>query len=103
MYQNFVGATLATTAAGQAIGTLGRPIRVYTVHIISGGTAGIIKLHNGTSTSDTLVVQETCAVVSTGNTINYGDYGILFPAGCFYEEVVDGNVTSTLVTFEEEA
>lgn len=103
MFQNFVGSQLCTTAAGQAIGVAGRKTRVFAIHVISGGTAGIIKLHNGTATTDTLVVQETCGTVSTGNDFNYGDYGILFPNGCFYEEVVDANVTSTLVSFEQEA
>jgi len=103
MYQNFVGATLANTAAGQSIGTLGRKIRVYSIHLISGGTAGIITLKNGTDTNGTVFIQETAPVVSTGNTVTYGDYGVLFPNGCFYQETVDANVTSTLITFEEEA
>lgn len=102
MYQCKVGSQLCTTAAGQAVGNSGKPIRVYHAHVISGGTAGIIKLHNGTTTSDTLVVQETCPTTSTGNDFNYGDNGILFPNGCFYEEVVDADVTSTLITFEQE-
>lgn len=102
MYQGFVGSQLCTTAAGVAVGVSGKPTRVFFVHIISGGTAGEIKLHNGTTTSNTLFVQEKCATVSTGNTISYGKEGILFPAGCFYEEVVDANVTSTLIGFAQE-
>lgn len=103
MRQNFVGSVLATTAAGQTIGTLGNKIRVFAIHLISGGTAGIITLKNGPDPNGTIFIQETAAVVSTGNTITYGDYGVLFPNGCFYEEVVDANVTSTLVSFEQEA
>ena len=103
MRQNFVGSQLCTTAAGQAVGILGKPVRVFIVHILSGGTAGIIKLYNGSTTSNTLVVQQTCTAVSTGNTFDYGEYGILFPLGCFYEEVSDANVVSTLITFEQEA
>ena len=99
----FVSTQLCTTAAGQAVGTAGKPIRVYGVHIISGGTAGVIKLHNGIATTATTYIQETCTAVSTGNTIMYSDRGVLFPNGCFYEEVVDGNVTSTLISFEKEA
>lgn len=102
MFQGYVGSQLCTTAAGQAVGTAGKPTRVFMAHMISGATAGIIKLHNGTTTSNTIYVQETATVVSSGNTFEYGKEGILFPAGCFYEEVVDGNVTSTLITFEQE-
>lgn len=100
--QGFVGSVLATTAAGQAIGPSGAKIRVYGIHLISGATAGIIKLYNGTSTSGTIYIQETADVVSTGNTINYGESGVLFPNGCFYEEVIDANVTSTLISYEVE-
>lgn len=102
MYAGFSGATLATTAAGQAIGPSGAKIRVYSIHLISGGTAGIIKLYNGTSTSGTIYVQETATTVSTGTTVNYGEYGMLFPGGCYYEEVVDANVVSTLISYSVE-
>lgn len=103
MRQNFVGSQLCTTAAGQAVGVSGRKTRVFFAHIISGATAGIIKLYNGTSTGGTIILQQTCGTVSTGNDFDYGEYGVLFPNGCFYEEVVDANVTSTLITFEQEA
>jgi len=102
MRQGFVGSVLATTAAGQAIGPSGAKVRVYATHLLSGGTAGIIKLYNGTSTSGTIYIQQTAATVSTGNTVTYGKYGVLFPNGCFYEEVVDANVTSTLISYEVE-
>lgn len=100
--QGRVGAVLATTAAGQAIGPSGAKVRVYTVHLNSGATAGIIKLYNGTSTSGTLFYQQTAATVSTGTTVDLGEYGMLFPNGCFYEEVVDANVVGTLISFEVE-
>lgn len=103
MYQNFVGSQLCTTAAGVAVGVSGKATRVFFVHILSGGTAGEIKLYNATSAvTASLFLQEKCAVVSTGNTISYGKEGILFPNGCWYAEVVDANVTSTLVGFEQD-
>lgn len=96
------GSVLATTAAGQAIGPSGAKVRVFSLHLISGGTAGIIKLYNGTSTSGTIYIQETAGTVSTGNDFSYGESGVLFPNGCFYEEVIDANVTSTLISYEVE-
>ncbi len=103
MFQEFVGSQLFTTAAGQAVGIAGNPTRVFAVHIISGGTAGEIKLFNDiTNTTANLFVQEKCTAVSTGTTVSYGKEGFLFPNGCFYVEVVDANVTSTLVLFAQE-
>lgn len=104
MYQEFVGTQNCTIAAGQAVGASGKATRVFFVHIISGGTAGEIKLFNDIATiAANLFVQEKCSVVSTGNTISYGKEGILFPNGCFYSEVVDANVTSTLIGFAQES
>ena len=103
MFKGQVGTQLCTTAAGQSVGPAGQPVRVFSMNILSGGTAGIVKLHNGVATTDTIYIQETCGAVSTGNDFNYGEYGILFPNGCYYEEVVDANVTSTLIAFEHES
>ena len=88
--------------ADGVVGTSGKPIRITAIHILSGGTAGEVKLYNGISNGGTLYVQELCTVVSTGNRFSYGEEGILFPNGCYYEEVTDSNVTSTLITFEKE-
>lgn len=103
MFQEFVGTQLCTTAAGQAVGVSGKATRVFFVHILSGATAGEIKLYNDTSAvTANLFLQEKCSVVSTGNTISYGKEGMLFPNGCWYAEVVDGNVTSTLIGFAQD-
>jgi hypothetical protein len=104
MFQGQAGTKLCTTAAGQAVGIAGRPTRVYALDILSGGTAGEIKLYNGIAVvTANLFIQEKCTAVSTGNKFEYGQYGILFPNGCYYTEVVDANVTSTLIAFEQEA
>jgi hypothetical protein len=89
-------------AADGVVGISGKPVRVFGLHVLSGGTAGIVKLYNGTTASGTLYVQQTCGTVSTGNLFEYGNEGFLFPNGCFYEEVVDANVTSTLISFRNE-
>jgi len=89
-------------AADGVVGLSGKPIRIFNINVLSGGTAGQIKLYNGTAATDTLYVHEVCGTVSTGNGFDYGKEGFLFPAGCFYEEVVDANVTSTLISFKVE-
>jgi hypothetical protein len=103
MFQGQAGTQLCTTAAGQAVGTAGKPTRIYALDILSGGTAGEIKLYNGTAVVvGNLYIQEKCTSVSTGNKFEYGTYGILFPNGCYYTEVTDANVVSTLIAFEQE-
>jgi len=75
------------------------PTRVYSIHIISGATAAIVSLKEG-STGGQIVAKET-GTASTGKTISYGYPGMLFPTGCFVD--VDGNTTSVLVNCVREA
>lgn len=96
--QGFAGSKLFT--ADGVVGASGEPIRVYSIHIISGGTAGVVNLRDGTTVAGTIRVTET-GVASTGKTIEYGEWGILFENGCFYDE--DANVTSALITYAQEA
>lgn len=89
--------TVLITADG-VVGTSGIATRVFFIHIISGGTAAVVSLRNGTTVTSTIYVTET-GVISTGSTKSYGANGILFPAGCFCD--VDTNTTSVLVSFEQ--
>lgn len=95
--QGFAGSELLT--ADGAINSAGRKVRIFSMHIISGGTAGVVNLRDGDAVTDTIRVTETGAV-NTGRTINFGEWGILFENGCFYDE--DANVTSTLITYATE-
>ena len=72
-------------------------IRVYTIHIISGATAGQVKLYNGTDINGNLFAHATCPVVSSGNTFDFGTNGLLFPNGCY--ALLDSNVTSVTFMF----
>jgi len=85
--------------ADSAIGTSGKPIRLFAVNMLSGGTAGQLVLRNGTTASAAIWVREV-GTVSTGKTVTYGTYGILFPAGCFYDD--DSNFTGVTFQFIEE-
>lgn len=86
------------TADG-VVGVIGRPCRVFSVHLLSGGTASTTTLKNGTTTSGTVYVQLD-GTISKGTTFNAGPAGIRFPGGCFVD--VDANATSVLVEFENE-
>lgn len=83
--------------ADAVISASGKPVRVYSIHIISGGGGGaVVSLVNGTA-AGTATITET-GTVSKGVTFNYGTCGHAFPAGCFVD--VDTNTTSVAVAFE---
>jgi hypothetical protein len=88
--------------ADGVVGRSGKPVRIFNMNVLSGATAGQVKLYNGVDATGTLYVHEVCPTVSSGNGFDYGKEGFLFPNGCFYEEVVDANVTSTLISFRVE-
>jgi len=90
--------TQLVTADG-VIGRSGLPVRIYHIHIISGGGGGgVVNLRNGSVVGDTIWVSET-GTVSVGTTFDYNE-GLLLPGGCFVD--VDANVTSVAVTFHIE-
>jgi hypothetical protein len=94
MIQN--AGTQAFTTSDGPVGTSGIAVRIFTLHIISGGTASVVSLRNGTSTAGVAFITETGSI-STGKTINFGTQGLLFPAGCFVD--VDANTTNVTVTW----
>lgn len=98
MIQN-AGTQAIVSTTDAVVGTSGVPTRVFTLHIISDGTAGVASLRNGTSASAVASTTET-GTASTGKTINYGTQGMSFPSGCFLD--VDTHVTGGVVTFATE-
>lgn len=86
------------TADG-AVGPSGANIRVYSATALSGGTAGILVLRNGTTDSANIWVQQTAPVVSNTFTINF-EGGLLFTGGCFFDK--DTNITAVVVEFRVE-
>jgi len=97
MAMNLVPGNQLVLANG-VVGTSGNPIRVFSIHILSGASAGVVQFRNGTADTDTIFVQET-GLANTGATFNYAG-GVRFPDGCFLDE--DTAPTSTLVVFTEE-
>ena len=99
MIQNS-GSQVIASGTDAVVGTSGKPTRIFAVNFLSGATAGVLVLRNGTSTAGTVFVTET-GVISTGKTVQYGQTGILFPAGCFLD--VDANVTAGVISFAQES
>ena len=94
--QGFAGTRLLTADTNVTAGT---PTRVFAIHIISGATAGVVNLRNGTLVTDPIQVQHT-GTIDTGATFTFGEFGFLFPDGLFYDE--DANVTSTTISLATE-
>lgn len=84
----------ALTADG-AVGPSGGKIRVWSVSLISGGTAGQVILRNGTSATDTIELELT----GTANAGSHQSFetGRLFPSGCFYDH--DANNTIAVISY----
>ena len=87
------------TADG-AVGTSGRPIRIFSVHEIYGSTSTGSVFRNGTSATDTIFISLK-STDSTGVTTSFGENGFLFPSGCFFDKGT--SVTSILIEFREES
>jgi len=83
--------------ADAAILSSGRAVVVYGINFVSGGTAGVMILRNGTSTAGTAVITLT-GTISSGTTFDFGGNGIVFPSGCFADK--DANVSAFTVFFE---
>jgi hypothetical protein len=82
-------ATTDTTLGGSS------PTRVFNLTVLSDGTAGVCTLKNGT----TVWVNPTFTI-NKSVTIDFGEEGLLFPAGCSVD--VDAHCIATLVTYRVE-
>ena len=90
---------ISTTGADVAIGNAGKPIRIYALNILSDATAGQLVLRNGIVDTAAIYIREV-GTASTGKTVTYGEQGMLFPNGCFYDQ--DANILGLTIEFEEE-
>ena len=87
-----------TLAADGALGPSGKPVRVWSVTWLSGGSAGVLVLRNGTTASDTAWIT-IAGTISRSVTQNF-EGGPLFPAGCFYDH--DSNTTIVIAEITTE-
>lgn len=94
---NLVPGTQRVTA-DIAIGTSGKPIRVFCVNLISTTTASTITFYNGISAAGT-AFEQIDGIASQSLTKNYAG-GLRFPSGCFVD--VDANISYMTVVYSEE-
>lgn len=92
------GGTKQLTASGE-VGTAGKPIRVMSFSVLSGGTAGTSTLKSGGSSGTTLYTY-LCGTVSVDNFFNLGTTGMFFPAGCYWTK--DTNSTDIKINYVPE-
>ena len=85
----------AALSADSVVGPSGKKIRVWSVSLISGGSAGELILRNGTTASGTLEFELT----GTANAGTHQSFetGRLFPDGCFYDH--NGNNTIAVISY----
>ncbi len=84
--------------ADAVVGVSGRPCRVYSMDVLSGGTAAVVILRNGTAATATAFAQHD-GTISKGTHTDWPK-GLFFPAGCFCD--IDANTTYATVGFENE-
>ncbi len=94
---NLVPGTTRLTADG-LVGSSGKSIRVFDIHLVSGATASTCTLENGTDASGTAYIQID-GVASKGVTLGFAG-GVRFPDGCFLD--ADANISYATIVFTEE-
>ena len=94
---NLVPGSTRLTADG-LVGSSGNPIRVFSIHLISGATASTTTFNNGTLVGDTAYAQVD-GIASKSVTLNFAG-GLRFPAGCYMN--TDANISYCVITYTEE-
>lgn len=85
------------TADG-VIGSSGGKIRLYSIIVHSGGTAGVATLHDGTTTGGTELDQIN-GTISVSKRVSYPG-GLLFNSGLYID--IDANVVYVTAIYEQE-
>lgn len=89
----------ATRTDDGVIGTSGTAKILYSLNWTSGGTAGEVKLYDGTSTGGTLVHDET-GTINKGTYVQFGGQeGMVLANGIYLD--IDGNVTRVTAVYKE--
>lgn len=79
------------------VGSANVPTRMYSFHVISGGTAGSVSLYNSSDLVNPRIV--VVGTISTGRNFSFGEKGIFFPNGLTVTN--DTNVTTTLFNISQ--
>lgn len=94
---NLVPGSLRLAADG-LVGTSGKPIRIFCIHLVSGATLSTTTFKNGTTTGGTAYIQAD-GIANQAVTLNFAG-GLLFPAGCYMD--TDANISYCLIVYTQE-
>jgi hypothetical protein len=82
-----------------AIGGSGKPVRIFSIEVISGGTASTVLLFNGTSIVAGNQFGQIDGTASKSALVNYAG-GKLFSSGCFLQTDANSAFTTVVYTME---
>ena len=85
--------------ADLAVGTSGKPIRVFSVECVSKAGAATVKLFNGTDNTAGNQYGQLDGVANQSVVVNYSG-GKRFPNGCFIDTGANNNYMSVVFTEE---
>lgn len=90
--------TVTLTADG-AVGTSGKPVRIYSIYWVKETGAETMVVRHGISSSASIVIEQV-STADDGNLLDFGAEGMLFPSGAFYDEGTA--ITTATFTFRVE-
>lgn len=85
------------TAAG-GIGATGKPYRLFSIHLVSGGTGSVLSIKNLDASGNVWV--KFTGTANTGSSVDFHD-GILIPGGLYAD--TDANIVSAVISGRNEA
>ncbi len=89
----------ALVAVDGVVGTSGTPKILYSINWVSDGTAGVIKIYDGTSTAGTLVYQETGVINQGVYRLFGGTEGIVLKNGMYLD--IDAHDVNVIIGYKE--
>jgi len=88
-----------TYTADSVIGVSGKPVRIYSIYWVKGAGTEALVIRHGTAATDTVLISHA-STASTGNFLDLGSEGILFPSGAFFD--IATALTTATITFRSE-
>ena len=82
-----------------AVGQSGKPVRIFSIEVISGAGAATVKLFNGTDNTAATQYGQVDGTANKSVVVNYFE-GKRFPLGCFID--TGANPTYITVSFTQE-
>ncbi len=89
-----------TFTADSVIGRSGEPVRIYSIYWVKGAGTEAMVVRHGEGATDTIIISHL-STASTGNFLDLGSEGMLFPSGAFYDEGTA--ITTATFTFRVES